>query len=260
MMSLGGDVSNSEEVERVIDIQEESLKIKVYNDSYSSSNLAKLYKEKLEKDKIRKDNQRMILEKHKKMAEERKRKEEEERKRKEAERKRKDEERKREEEERKKKEAERKKQEQEIEREVKIELIPNTIGINGIFKSFASVGDARTSYIQSYLDNGNIVASLTYFNSKDNQTTYFSGHNPGVFSYMAQNIYNGAIVTVVDSSGTPTNYIAVEGAYVNTDGSSFINSAGMSVIDLYNYGSGEESIVVQYCIGGTMLAWYCTKA
>ena len=134
---------------------------------------------------------------------------------------------------------------------------PNTIGINGNYYSFVELGyTSETSTIQKYLDSGNVVASTTPFISNDGQSTYFSGHNPGIFSYMAGAIYQGAVVTVVDGSGVPHNYAIIDYAYVDTEGQAVLSTIGKRVIDVYHNGSGQESILIQYCISGTMITWY----
>lgn len=134
---------------------------------------------------------------------------------------------------------------------------PNTISINGITRNYYSIGPSTTDTVQQYLNNGYIVGSLTHFSPTDGQTTYFSGHNPGAFNFMANNIGIGSIITVTDYNGNPTNYTAIDSVYVDTNGYSTLSSIGISARELYNCGSYSESIAIQYCIGNTMIVWYC---
>lgn len=226
-----------------MDIQSESLYIRNSTHSYSTNNIGELYNKKIELEEKKRLEEEAKLEEEKRLEEERL-------------------------EEEKRLEEERLAEENslEITTNNKIEqyeekqYTPNTIGINGIFKSFTELGNTTyTPDVQSHLNNGEIVASLTYYSSDDGQTTYFSGHNPGVFNYMYENIYIGAVITVVDRNGKNTDYIAVEGVYVDKMGETYINSIGDTAINLYNYGSNRESIAIQYCLGNTMMVWYCEK-
>lgn len=138
---------------------------------------------------------------------------------------------------------------------------PDTIGINGIFHSFLSLGSEKNlDVIQSHIDGGNIVATISTFNPHDNQTTYFGGHNPGVMGFMSDNLTMGAVVTVVDGSGTPYRYQASDYAMVDVYGKSILETIGMSAIDLFVSGSFRESIAIQYCVSGSesMIMWYLT--
>lgn len=232
-----------------MDIQSESLYIRNSTHSYSTDNIGELYNKKVELEEKKRLEEEAKLEEEKRLAEE-----------------------KRLEEERLAEENlsnDNKENEEnsltittinKIEQYEEKQYTPNTIGINGIFKSFTEVGNSTyTPNIQSHLNNGEIVASLTYYSSDDGQTTYFSGHNPGVFTYMYENIHIGAVITVVDRNGKATNYKAVEGVYVDKMGETYINSIGDTAINLYSYGSNRESIAIQYCLSGTMIVWYCEK-
>ena len=135
---------------------------------------------------------------------------------------------------------------------------PYTISINGISGYYTDLGTCTaTDEIQGYLDSGHIVGSLTSFSPNDNETTYFTGHNPGAFTYMANNIGYGSTIVVTDSSGNEFNYTPIDSVYVDTSGTAIISSIGLSAIELYKFGSHTESIAIQYCVAGTMIVWYC---
>lgn len=138
-------------------------------------------------------------------------------------------------------------------------LAPNSIGVNGIYKPFHSLGaETNLGVIQGAIDAGWIVTTISTFNPRDNQTTYFGGPNPGIMNFMEENIQTGAIVTVVDSNGTSYDYQAVDHAVVDQYGEAMLNTIGMRVIDLYSNGSNQESIAIQYCLSNSelMIMWY----
>lgn len=138
---------------------------------------------------------------------------------------------------------------------------PNTIGFNGIFLPFLDMGPSTTADVQTVIDAGYIAASTTFFNPTDGNTTYFSGHNPGVFGYFAMDFHVGGIVTVVDEDGTSHDYILMERvALQDTKDVQVQNSyTGLSVGEIYTSGSGQESIAIQFCQGPIMYQWYAAK-
>lgn len=140
-----------------------------------------------------------------------------------------------------------------------INLAPNSIGINNIFKSFKSLGtETNLEVIQASIDAGFIVSTISPFNPHDGQTTYFGGHNPGVMSFMEANMQTDSIVTIVDGNGHPYDYQAIDHGIVDQYGETMLTSIGMNVIDLFTYGSQQESIAIQYCLSNSelMVMWY----
>lgn len=136
---------------------------------------------------------------------------------------------------------------------------PSKIGVAaGIYKSYVSYGYADTATLQAGIDAGQVVAGLTYFSGNDGETTYFAGHNPGVMSWMNQHLYNGSIVTVTDSSGQAFQYKMIDFAITNVAGQDRLTSIGQSAVSVYAFGSGQESIAIQYCLSGSteMIFWY----
>lgn len=134
----------------------------------------------------------------------------------------------------------------------------NKIGINGIYRSYSNYGAASTAQYQSGIDAGLIVAGITNFNGNDGQTTYFGGHNPGIMNFMANNIYNGAIVTVTDGSGNEFKYKMIDKVDVDEYGEGVLTSIGKSAISAYAYGTGTESILIHFCntSNNLMSFWY----
>lgn len=137
----------------------------------------------------------------------------------------------------------------------------NKIGINGNYKSYTNYGRASTDKLQSGIDAGLIVAGLNNFNGNDGATTYFGGHNPGVMNFMAGSIRVGAIITVTDSNGNAFNYKMTDKVDVDEYGEGVLKSIGVSAIDAYMYGTGSESILIQFCNtnNNLMSFWYGVK-
>lgn len=137
----------------------------------------------------------------------------------------------------------------------------NKIGINGNFKSYTNYGRASTDKLQSGIDAGLIVAGLNSFNGNDGATTYFGGHNPGIMNFMASSIRIGATITVTDSNGTAFNYKMIDKVDVDEYGEGMLKSIGVSAIDAYMYGTGSESILIQFCNtnNNLMSFWYGVK-
>lgn len=137
----------------------------------------------------------------------------------------------------------------------------NKIGINGNYKSYTNYGRASTDKLQSGIDAGLIVGGLNTFNGNDGETTYFGGHNPGIMNFMAGSIRIGATITVTDSNGQEFNYKMIDKVDVDEYGEGVLKSIGVSAIDAYMYGTGSESILIQFCNtnNNLMSFWYGVK-
>ena len=137
----------------------------------------------------------------------------------------------------------------------------NKIGINGNYKSYTNYGRASTDKLQSGIDAGLIVGGLNTFNGNDGETTYFGGHNPGIMNFMAGNIGIGATITVTDSNVNAFNYKMIDKVDVDEYGEGVLKSIGVSAIDAYMYGTGSESILIQFCNtnNNLMSFWYGVK-
>lgn len=134
----------------------------------------------------------------------------------------------------------------------------NKIGINGVYRNYSNYGNSTTERYQAGIDQGLIVAGITNFNGNDGQTTYFGGHNPGIMNFMANNIYNGAIVTVTDGSGQVFQYKMIDKVDVDEYGQGVLQTIGTSAINAYAYGTGSESILIHFCntSNNLMSFWY----
>jgi hypothetical protein len=128
--------------------------------------------------------------------------------------------------------------------------------------SYTSLGyTTDTAYIQNKIDTGLIVSSLSTFSGSDNQTTYFSGHNPGIMNFLASRLNLNDIITITDANGTSSSYKMVEHVDSDLYGEAWINSANNSVINVYLEGSYTESIAIQFCNTDNDLVsvWYGIK-
>lgn len=139
--------------------------------------------------------------------------------------------------------------------------VPNSIGYAGAYYPFLDMGPSITADVQKVIDAGYIAASTTFFSPIDGNTTYFSGHNPGVFSYFAMDFEIGGVVTIIDDDGREHYYTLVERVVMqDTKDVAVLNEyTGLSAGEIYTYGSGQESIAIQFCQGSTMYQWYAVK-
>lgn len=139
------------------------------------------------------------------------------------------------------------------------QYMPNSLGINGIYRNYLPIGRGNhVEVVEQYINGGNLIAAVGSYNPYENQTTYFGGHNPGIMDYMEQNLSIGSIVTVTDGNGRPFEYRAVDYTIVDIYGEGVLSSIGMSAIDLYEFGSGQRSLAIQYCLSSNdlMVMWY----
>lgn len=137
-----------------------------------------------------------------------------------------------------------------------------TISIDGIVKPFLSMGDkVNTQEIQRHIDNGHIASSLTEFSGIDGESTYFGGHNPGVFEFMYDYMSHGAIVTVTDSNGKSYDYVMIDSVNTDIQGEPIMSYTKQSALDMYQNGTGEESIIIQFCNPDPTIMhfWYGVK-
>lgn len=134
----------------------------------------------------------------------------------------------------------------------------NKIGINGIYQNYVSIGFADTETIQASIDSGAITAALTFFSGVDGQSTYFGGHNPGVMNFMEANATIGSVITVTDANGAVFEYVLTDRVQTDVNGKAVFGTIGISAIDAYGYGTGAESILIQYCNShdSLMTMWY----
>ena len=143
-----------------------------------------------------------------------------------------------------------------------VTIAANQIGINGYYNYYTSLGNSvNTDEIQRTIDQGALVSSLTSFNGSDGQTTYFSGHNPGIMAFMENNIYLGAIISVSDANNNVTNYQVVDHVETDVYGEGWLSYPNTSAVSLFNSGSYAESIAIQYCNTYNLLmsVWYAVK-
>ena len=109
--------------------------------------------------------------------------------------------------------------------------------------------------LANYIDGGGIGAIGSPLNVYDGQGTYLAGHNPGVMSIFAANLQYGQVITVHDVNGNARNYVVTSstsmpinnnGSYSNTSG------ADRSTENFVNQIHGNETLIIQFCIGNTL--------
>lgn len=109
--------------------------------------------------------------------------------------------------------------------------------------------------LANYIDGGGIGAIGSPLNVYDGQGTYLAGHNPGVMSTFAANLQYGQVVTVHDVNGNARNYVVTSSASmpINNNGS-YANTSGAdrSTENFVNQIHGNETLIIQFCIGNTL--------
>lgn len=135
------------------------------------------------------------------------------------------------------------------EKAAKAKLQPNRIYYDGSNVKFFDIGidNYNPDRTQKYIDDGNIISTVTKFNPTDNEITYFSGH-----SYNYNNVARlkvSSIVTITDKNGVGYKYKIVDmkkypAGEVDQE-APFIG--GYHLMDLAGEGIKKESIVIQYC-------------
>lgn len=109
--------------------------------------------------------------------------------------------------------------------------------------------------LANYIDGGGIGAIGSPLNVYDGQGTYLAGHNPGVMSIFAANLQYGQVVTVHDVNGNARNYVVTSSASmpINNNGSySNTSGADRSTENFVNQIHGNETLIIQFCIGNTL--------
>ncbi|MDO5026604.1 MAG: hypothetical protein Q4E50_02105 [Tissierellia bacterium] len=128
-------------------------------------------------------------------------------------------------------------------------LQANMIYYDGASVNYLDIGidNYNIDVTQRYIDDGNIISTVTKFDPYDSEITYFSGH-----TYNYNNVSRlqiSSLVTITDSNGLGYNYRIIDykkypAGQVEHD-APFIG--GYHLMDLAGEGIGRESIVIQYC-------------
>lgn len=119
--------------------------------------------------------------------------------------------------------------------------------------------ETDTSYVQSIIDSGQIGIGFNKI-ALDGRPTMVLGHNPGVFSRIANTIRHGDIIQAYDDNGLEIKYqvnrIFVQDGRPQTGDTTITNPA----LEEYILGSiyTREDFVIQYCVGSTIYIVQCT--
>ena len=102
---------------------------------------------------------------------------------------------------------------------------------------------------QSIVDSYQVAVSNSPLYVNDGKSSHLMAHNPGLFSVIADSIYNGAIYTVTDDNGNKHAYqfyyVGEVEAYTHVEPGHPIYDASCL--------TGEEALSLQYCAYGTAI-------
>ena len=135
-----------------------------------------------------------------------------------------------------------------------IEYLGYYFNVGPVFSSNI-YNSAGVHALANYIDGGGIGAIGSPLNVYDGQGTYLAGHNPGVMSTFAANLQYGQVVTVHDVNGNARNYVVTSSASmpINNNGSySNTSGADRSTENFVNQIHGNETLIIQFCIGNTL--------
>lgn len=135
-----------------------------------------------------------------------------------------------------------------------IEYLGYYFNVGPVFSSNI-YNSAGVHALANYIDGGGIGAIGSPLNVYDGQGTYIAGHNPGVMSTFAANLQYGQVVTVHDVNGNARNYVVTSSASmpINNNGSySNTSGADRSTENFVNQIHGNETLIIQFCIGNTL--------
>ena len=102
---------------------------------------------------------------------------------------------------------------------------------------------------QSIVDSYQVAVSNSPLYVNDGKSSHLMAHNPGLFSVIADSIYNGAIYTVTDDNG---NKQAYQFYYVGEVEAYTYVEPGHPIYDASCL-TGEEALSLQYCAYGTVI-------
>lgn len=135
-----------------------------------------------------------------------------------------------------------------------IEYLGYFFNVGPVFSSNI-YNSAGVHALANYIDGGGIGAIGSPLDVYDGQGTYLAGHNPGVMSTFAANLQYGQVVTVHDVNGNARNYVVTSSASmpINNNGSySNTSGADRSTENFVNQIHGNETLIIQFCIGNTL--------
>lgn len=135
-----------------------------------------------------------------------------------------------------------------------IEYLGYFFNVGPVFSSNI-YNSAGVHALANYIDGGGIGAIGSPLNVYDGQGTYIAGHNPGVMSLFAANLQYGSVVTVHDANGNARKYMVTSSTSmpINNRGShSNTSGADRSTENFVNQIHGNETLIIQFCIGNTL--------
>lgn len=112
-----------------------------------------------------------------------------------------------------------------------------------------TLDENNMSYVQGIIDSHQVAVSNSPLDVNDGKSSHLMAHNPGLFSVIADSIYNGAMYTVTDDNG---NKQAYQFYYVGEVEAFTPIYPGQPIYEAV-FLTGEEAISLQYCAYGTAI-------
>lgn len=109
--------------------------------------------------------------------------------------------------------------------------------------------DTNVYRAQSILDSHQVAVSNSPLDVNDGNSTHLMAHNPGLFTVIANSIYNGAIYTVTDDNGARQAY---QFYYIGEMEAYTYIEPGHPIYEAV-FLAGEEAISLQYCANVTVI-------
>ena len=135
-----------------------------------------------------------------------------------------------------------------------IEYLGYFFNVGPVFSSNI-YNSAGVHALANYIDGGGIGAIGSPLNVYDGQGTYIAGHNPGVMSLFAANLQYGSVLTVHDANGNDRKFMvtSITSMPINNRVShSNTSGADRSTENFVNQIHGNETLIIQFCIGNTL--------
>lgn len=112
-----------------------------------------------------------------------------------------------------------------------------------------TLDENNMSYVQGIIDSHQVAVSNSPLDVNDGKSSHLMAHNPGLFSVIADSIYNGAMYTVTDDNG---NKQAYQFYYVGEVEAFTPIYPGQPIYEAV-FLTGEEALSLQYCAYGTVI-------
>lgn len=122
---------------------------------------------------------------------------------------------------------------------------------------YSSMPNLYGSGIEDLLDSGKALMIGSKFSSSDGSSNYLLGHNPGVFSPLRSMAIGDSFI-MTDANGKVTKYKITDriSGTTKTASKMVIGDSGKTAFKYYYYGVAEEAVLIQYCLGDSIIVNY----